>query len=100
MDCRCIGLTVYGRDFPGAAADTAESPIASTQGGVGKLAAAAAAGALAGFDPGNRMSTIEHSYDRSGQGHRLECDRMAIAATPIRWPPYAGRVAPLRRSSP
>ena len=68
MDRRCIGLAVYGRDFPGAAADTAKSPIASTQGGVGKLAAAAAAGAFARFDPGNRTSTIEHSYDRRGRG--------------------------------
>lgn len=71
MDCRCIGLTVYCRDFPGAAAITAESPIASTQGGVGKFAAAAAAGALTGFDPGNRTTTIEHSYDRSGPGQPL-----------------------------
>lgn len=64
MDCGCIGLTVNCRDLPGAAADAAEAPIASTQGGVGKLTTAATAGTIASFDLGNRTRTIEHSYDR------------------------------------
>jgi len=67
----------------------AESPIASTQGGVGKLAAAAAAGAFAGFDPGNRTSTIEHSYDPSGPGQPapgLGLGRRARCATEAEGP--------------
>jgi hypothetical protein len=39
--------------------------MASTQGGVGKLTAAASASAISGSDLGNRTSSIEHSYDRS-----------------------------------
>lgn len=60
MDCGCIGLTVNRRDLPGAAADAAEAPMASTQGGVGKRTTTAIAGAIASFDLGNRASTIEH----------------------------------------
>jgi len=65
MDCGCIGLTIYCRDLPGATAYTAEAPITSTQGGVGKLTTAASASATASCDLGNRASAIEHPYDRS-----------------------------------
>jgi hypothetical protein len=65
MDCGCIGLTVYCRDLPGATAYAAEAPIASTQGGVGKLTTAAGASAIANSDLRNRTSPIEHPYDRS-----------------------------------
>jgi hypothetical protein len=65
MDCGCIGLTVYCRDFPGATAYAAEAPITSTQGGIGKLTAAASASAIAICDLGNRTGPIEHPYDRS-----------------------------------
>ena len=65
MDCGRIGLTIYCRDLPGAAAYAAEAPITSTQDGVGKLTTAASAGAIASRDLGNRASPIEHPYDRS-----------------------------------
>jgi hypothetical protein len=64
-DRGCVGLTVDCRDLPGAAADTAEAPIAPTQGGVGKVTIAAAASAITSFDRSNRASTIEHGFDRS-----------------------------------
>jgi hypothetical protein len=64
-DCSCVGLTVNYRDLPGAAAHTAEAPIAPTQGGVGKLPTAAAASAITTFDRGNRAGTIEHGFDGS-----------------------------------
>jgi len=65
MDCGCISLTVYCGDLPGATAYAAEAPIASTQGGVGELTAAASASAIANSDLGNRTGTIEHGFDRS-----------------------------------
>ena len=65
MDCGCIGLAVYRRHLPRAAADAAEAPIAPTQGGVGKVTIAAAASAITSFDRSNRASTIEHGFDRS-----------------------------------
>jgi len=64
-DCSCVGLTVDYRDLPGAAAHTAEAPIAPTQGGVGKLPTAAATSAITTFDRGNRARTIEHGFDGS-----------------------------------
>lgn len=64
-DRSCVGLTVDCRDLPGAAADAAEAPIAPTQGGVGKVTAAAAASAITSFDRSYRASTIEHGFDRS-----------------------------------
>ena len=96
-DCGCIGLTVYCRDLPGAAAYAAEAPIASTQGGVGKLTTAASASAIASSDLGNRTSPIEHPYDRSRPGGnrrktyaaRCEC---AVAAQPnLRYGPITRR---------
>ena len=65
MDCGCIRLTVYCRDLPGATTYSAEAPITSTQSCVGKLTTAAGASTIAGFDLGNRTSSIEHPYDRS-----------------------------------
>jgi hypothetical protein len=64
-DRSCVGLTVDYRDLPGAATETAEAPIAPTQGGIGKLTTAAAASALTSVDRGNRARTIEHGFDRS-----------------------------------
>ncbi len=64
-DRSCVSLTVDCGDLPGAAADTAEAPIAPTQGGVGKLTTAADASAMTSFHRGNRASTIEHGFDRS-----------------------------------
>jgi hypothetical protein len=65
MDCGCIGLTVYGGDLPGAAADATEAPTALTQGSVAKFSTAPGAGAIASFDLSDRASAIEHSYDLS-----------------------------------
>ena len=88
MDCGRVGLTVYHRDLPGAAADAAKAPTASTQGSVGKVSTTPSAGAIASFGAGDRASTIEHSYDRSRPGHSSELENAESAPDDgrLRWP--------------
>jgi len=97
-DCSCVRLTVDYRDLPGAAAHTAEAPIAPTQGGVGKLPAAAAASAITTFDRGNRAGTIEHGFDGSPTDRlrTVAFGRRAawlLRSQEFRGPPCSGRSA-------
>jgi hypothetical protein len=62
MDCGRVDLAVNGRDLPGAAAEPAESPVASTECGISEPTLTGVARTLACFEFDDGVRSIEHAF--------------------------------------